>query len=66
MSKVRQSGKPFKQLVKEWLRLKSISRRDAAPHEPFKVQARALGVFPELNYDNIGELLEKAEGPSHW
>ena len=31
----------------------------------FKVQARPLGVYPGLDYDNIGKLIEYAEGPLH-
>lgn len=59
----RRSGRPFKQLVNELLRRALTERRPAAI-EPFQVRARALGVRPGLDYDNIGELLEQLEGPA--
>jgi len=61
-SEARRSGRPFKQLVNELLRRALVERRPA-PVEPFRVRARALGVRPGLDYDNIGELLEQLEGP---
>jgi hypothetical protein len=64
---VRRSGKPFRTVVNECLRLALSSRsrgRDREP--PFVVQARDLGATrPGLSLDNIGDLLEAAEGPLH-
>lgn len=60
-------GKTFKEAVNELIRLGRCSRQeyDAAPRKRFKVRAKDLGVYPHLNYENIGELLEQVEGPDH-
>ena len=43
-----------------------LARRDAvAAIEPFVVRPRAMGALPGLDYSNIEELLEVAEGPGH-
>jgi hypothetical protein len=65
-AEVRRSGKPLKAVVNECLRLalSRRARRVAAP--PFVVRARDLGELrPGLSLDNIGDLLEAAEGPTH-
>lgn len=62
-SEARKSGRPFKQVVNEALR-KGLAKRPAGEKiPPFKVKARSMGLYPGLNYDNIGELLEQIEGP---
>lgn len=62
---VRRSANAFKELVNKLLRVRLTSRSNAMPRKPFKVKARSLGTFPGLNYDNIEELIEQAEGPLH-
>ncbi len=64
-SEVRRSGAPFKQVVNEMLRrgLNQPPEKKSLP--PFKVKARPLGEYPGLDYDNIGKLLEQAEGAAH-
>jgi hypothetical protein len=66
-AEVRRSGKPFKEIVNECLRLALSSRRrdrNAAP--PFTIRPRDLGALrPGLSLDNVGEVLEVAEGPTH-
>ncbi len=66
-AEVRRSGRPFKQVVNECLRLAlSSRRRDRSPEPPFQVRPRDLGALrPGLSLDNIGDLLEAAEGPMH-
>ena len=64
-AEVRRSGKSFKEAVNEALRIGLSVQRDLKSVGPFKVRARALGTRSGLNYDNIGELLEQIEGPSH-
>lgn len=66
-SEVRRSGKPFKEVVNECLRLGlSKKRRDLRVEPPFRIQARDIGALrPGLSLDNIGDLLEAAEGPAH-
>jgi hypothetical protein len=66
-AEVRRSGKPFKEVVNECLRLAlSNRRRDRSPEPPFEIRPRDLGALkPGLSLDNIGDLLEAAEGPLH-
>jgi predicted transcriptional regulator len=62
-SEARKSGRPFKQVVNEALREGLAKRPAKGKVPPFKVKARSMGLYPGLNYDNIGELLEQIEGP---
>jgi hypothetical protein len=64
-AEVRRRGLSFKEVVNETLRAGLETHRESAQVAPFKVKARALGRKPGLDYDNIGELLERLEGPSH-
>jgi plasmid stability protein len=59
------SGKSFKQTINELLRSALNPRRGPASRAPFRVEPRALGVRPGLNYDNVGEVLEQLEGLTH-
>jgi hypothetical protein len=65
-AEVRRSGRSFKDVVNERLRL-ALAPRPASPSEPrFEIHARDLGALrPGLSLDNIGELIEAAEGPAH-
>jgi len=62
---MRKSGRSFKEVVNHFLRLALSARREQAPRAPFVVRARALGTRPGVDYDNVGELLEQIEGPTH-
>ena len=64
-AEVRKSGAPIKQIVNDCLRVGLNSRSKAASRPPFKVKARALGLRPGFNYDNVWELIEQIEGPSY-
>ncbi|MFN2427412.1 MAG: ribbon-helix-helix protein, CopG family [Candidatus Binatia bacterium] len=65
-AEVRRSGRTFKAAVNELLRLALNSRSRKAPTPTFTVRARDLGdLRPGLSLDNVGELLERAEGPGH-
>lgn len=57
------TGKSFKQLVNDLLRLGITSSRQVTDEPPFVVRSRPLGLRPGLSYDNIHELLEATEGP---
>jgi hypothetical protein len=61
----RQKGASFKDVVNEMLRIGLLTKRELKGAEPFKVEARPMGVRPGLNYDNIGDLIEHLEGASH-
>lgn len=62
---VRDSGRSFKETLNEALRQGFAQRRRASEVAPFIVRARKLGTVPGLDYSNIGDLLEVAEGPDH-
>ena len=64
-AEARKSGRPFKELVNEFLRQGLSAPPLMKPRAPFVVKARALGTRPGLDYENIGELLEQIEGPLH-
>jgi len=66
-AEVRRSGKPFKEVVNEALRLAFAKRtRGRTEHPRFEIRPRDLGALrPGLSLDNIGDLLEAAEGPAH-
>ena len=64
-AEMRRSGKTLKETVNEALRMGLSMRKELRSTGPFKVQARQMGTYPGLNYDNISELLEQLEGASH-
>ena len=66
-AEMRRSGKPFKVVVNDALRLAFTRRPSSHPTAaPFEIRARDLGALrPGLNLDDVGGLLEAAEGPSH-
>lgn len=64
-SEARRTGRAFREVVNEALRRGLVSARPA-PRKPFRVKTRSLGgLRPGLSLDNIGDLLERVEGPLH-
>lgn len=62
----RRSDRTFREVVNETLRRGLERRQPSGAKRPFKIVARDLGgLQPGLSLDNIGELLEKIEGPLH-
>jgi len=66
-AEARSSGKPFRVVVNEYLRLALKDRRQERVREaPFEIRPRDLGALrPGLRLDHVGELLGAAEGPTH-
>ena len=62
---VRKSGKPFKAVVNELLRVGLLASARAKSSKPFVIKARPLGLPPGLSYDNVWELIEQLEGPQY-
>jgi hypothetical protein len=60
-TEARRSGKPFKQVVNDYLRAGLNARRHAVPAKPYVVKARALGLKPGYSYDNVWGLIEEIE-----
>jgi hypothetical protein len=65
-AEARRTGKPFKAVVNEGLRLAFANRRLVRKTDRFLVRPRDMGELrPGLSLDNIGDLLEVVEGPLH-
>jgi predicted transcriptional regulator len=64
-AEARRTGKSFRQTVNEALRAGLNARRVRPPAVRFVVRARALGLRRGLSMDNVGQLLEHAEGDAH-
>ncbi len=62
---VRRTGHSFKQVVNELLRRGLVAPDKPAPVKRFVIKSRPMGLRRGLSYDNIGELLEQAEGPGY-
>jgi hypothetical protein len=60
-----QLGKPFKEIVNAALRtgLDHVLKPPAS--KPYRTKARPLGLRRGFSYDNIGELLARAEGEDY-
>jgi plasmid stability protein len=63
-AEARKSGRSFKETVNGALRLGLSAREKASRLKPFKVKAKAMGLRPGLNYDNIEELFDQLDGPA--
>ena len=64
-AEARRSGRPFKAVVNDHLRLALSMRKELRRAPPFKVRPRNLGGPRGQGYDNVAELLETLEGPAH-
>jgi hypothetical protein len=63
-ARARRTGRPFREVVNETLRRGLAGPPAGGAPTRFIVQARDLGrVQPGLTLDNIGELLDRIEGP---
>jgi hypothetical protein len=65
-AETKRTGKSFKQVVNDYLRRGLFAKKSDSSKHPFRVQVRDMGPLrPGLSLDNIGELLERIEGPAH-
>jgi predicted transcriptional regulator len=65
-AEARRTGRPFKTVVNEKLRMALAQSLALQKRKPFKIKPRAMGGSPAgLSYDNIGSLLEDIEGARH-
>ena len=63
-AEARRTGKPFKTVLNECLRVALASGRNRPRAAAFRIEARDLGVLRAgVSLDNIAELLDLAEGP---
>jgi hypothetical protein len=62
----RRTGRPFKRVVNEYLRVALAQRQVVKAAPRFKVAPQQMGALPPgRSYDSIGSLLEEIEGPDH-
>jgi hypothetical protein len=61
---IRRSGSSLKSVVNRFLRI-GLMNSGKGPRKRFVVEPRALGLRAGLSYDNVEELLEALEGPTH-
>lgn len=65
-AETKRTGKPFRHVVNEYLRRSLFTKMSGSSKRPFRVRVRDMGSMrPGLSLDNIGELLERIEGPAH-
>ena len=64
-SEARRSGRPFKVVVNDLLRFALNAGRRSGTRVAFKVEPRDLGLRTGLDYDDVGGLLERLDGPAH-
>jgi len=58
-------GRPFKEIINAALRIGLDQVLKPPSAKPYRTQARPLGLQRGLSYDNIGELLARAEGEDY-
>ena len=64
-AEARRTGRPFKTVVNEALRVGLTRKGPSQPRRRFAVKAHDFGgLQPGVSLDNIGELLERIEGPN--
>lgn len=63
-AEARRTGKPFKTVLNECLRVALSATRSRSPVASFRINPRDLGALrPGVSLDNIAELLDLVEGP---
>jgi hypothetical protein len=64
----RQHGIAFRQALNELVRRGILFEKEAETAQaaqPFRVEPQHMGFRAGLNYDDVSELIEHLEGPSH-
>lgn len=65
-AEARRSDRSFRETVNDALRRGLATPRRSSVRQRFSVTARDLGELrPGLSLDNVGDLLERVEGPLH-
>ena len=62
-NEVKRSGRPFKQVVNDFLRAGLNVRKASRPSGKFTIDGKPMGLRPGVDIDNIGELMEQIDGP---
>jgi len=58
-------GKPFKEVINAALRLGLDQLLQPPPAKPYRTISRPMGLRQGFSYDNIAELIARAEGEDH-
>ena len=58
-------GKPFKEVINAALRIGLEQVLNPPPAKPYRTDPRPMGLRRGFSYDNIAELLARAEGEDH-
>jgi len=58
-------GKPLKEVINDALRIGLDSVLNPPAAKPYRTQPRPVGLCQGFSYDNIAELLARAEGEDH-
>lgn len=64
-AEMKRSGKPYKTVINDLLRLGLVQKRQRQAQRHFRVKPRAMGLRAGQSYDNVAVLLEELEGPQH-
>jgi hypothetical protein len=65
-AEARRTGRPFKSVVNERLRMALAQGAAVQKRKPFKIKPRAMGgPAAGVSYDNVGALLDEIEGARH-
>jgi hypothetical protein len=65
-AEARRTGRPFRVVVNERLRMALAQGTAVQKRKPFKIEPRAMGgPSAGASYDNVGALLEEIEGVRH-
>lgn len=62
-AEARRTGRSFKTVVNERLRMALTQTATVKQLKPFKVESRSMGAL--MSFDNIGAALDELEGPFH-
>lgn len=60
----RKTGRSFKEVVNEALRLGLGRDREKRRVKPFRVRARDLGLRPGFDLENVWRVIEQLDGPA--
>ena len=65
-AEARRTGRPFKTIVNDRLRLALAHPAEMQKRSPFRIVPRAMGgPVAGASYDNVGMLIEEIEGARH-
>jgi hypothetical protein len=62
-AETRRTGRSFKEVINDALR-RGLVRRPKSETVRFSVESRPMHLLPGLSYENVEELLDRAEGPN--